>query len=77
MRAAMASGHLTEWMVSAAASVSRDFWAEACEAFALQLAAAGDAAKAASYYLMVHKVEEAIRVLKKAEEFAAAVAVAK
>ena len=78
----MSSGQLTEWLVASASSVSHKLWSEAAEAFAVQLTSAAEAGdedpvKAAGFYLMVNKVEEAVQVLRKCGHFRLAVSIAK
>ncbi|KAF5277597.1 hypothetical protein FQA39_LY06090 [Lamprigera yunnana] len=53
---------LNPWLVSTAPMVSYKLWYEACEAYAKQLANTASV-ESAYYYLMCHKVEEAIEVL--------------
>lgn len=69
IRKAAKAGQLNDWMINVAAGASRRLWEEACEAYALQLASNDDPIKAASYFLMLHKVVEAIDVLSKAKQF--------
>ena len=79
---AMSKGQLTDWLVAAASSVSHKLWSDAAEAYAVQLTCAAqegkeDPVKAAGFYLMINKVEEAVRVLKNCGQFKMAVSIVK
>jgi len=76
LKAAEAAGSLTESMVAQSAGISQRVWRETCTAFANQLSKEGEAVRSSEYYLAVHLVAEAIQVLKRAEEYKAALAIA-
>jgi hypothetical protein len=52
-------------------------WVECCSSYAYQLAESGDHLKASSYFLVVHKIEEAVNVLIDGKLMREAVALAK
>lgn len=68
---------LTPFLVASAPQVSMKLWEVACEAYAEQLLAEGDAVTAASYLLNIHKVEEAIDMLLQHRHFREALAIVK
>ena len=79
---AKSKGLLSDWLVCAAGTVSHELWLEAAEAYACQLtsdAEAGykDPLKAAGYYLIANKAEEAVRTLEKCEQYRMALSIAK
>ena len=79
---AMSKGQLTDWLVASASSISHKLWVEASEAYACQLSSAAEAGeedpvKAAGFYLMINKVEEAVQILKKCGHFRLAVGIVK
>ena len=70
-------GHLTDWHVSLAASQDHATWQWACTMIAKQYEEKGNFVKAASYYLMISEVAQAVQVLINANFFHAAVTIAK
>lgn len=74
---AMSLGKLTDWHVSLALSCDYGLWQEACESYARQLTHDDDHVKAASYLLLLNKVQEAIRTLADAHLYREAIALAK
>ncbi|KAL1131550.1 hypothetical protein AAG570_011167 [Ranatra chinensis] len=77
IKEASAKKHLSDWLVSLAPMVSHKFWVECCTNYAQQLAESGDSLKSSSYYLAVHKIEEAVDVLLAGKLVREAVALAK
>ncbi|XP_014204867.1 gem-associated protein 5 isoform X2 [Copidosoma floridanum] len=60
---AMKNSKLTDFSVSLAASVSKEFYEQICDAYSSQLVFEENPQKAASYLLCINKVREAIDVL--------------
>ncbi len=73
----MSKGQLNDWLVNTAMGVSYQLWMEANQAYAIQLEAEGDVIKSASTWLLIHRVEEAIRTLSKAKQYRCAISVAR
>ncbi|XP_065159215.1 gem-associated protein 5 isoform X2 [Atheta coriaria] len=65
IKKAITDGNLTPWLISVAPMISFSLWQEAVEAYASQLADStiSDPVEIASYYLALHKVDEAIDIL--------------
>ncbi|RWS15669.1 gem-associated protein 5-like protein [Dinothrombium tinctorium] len=55
---------LSETLVAISASVSRTFWFETVEAYTVQLENQGDYIMAAEYLMSIHKIKEAINLLR-------------
>ena len=70
-------GHLNEWHINLAASQDHQTWKWACTMIAKQFEEKGNFVKAASYYLMISDIAQAIQVLVNANFFHAAVTIAK
>merc|ERR1712062_296492 len=70
-------GHLNEWHINLAASQDYQTWKWACTMIAKQFEEKGNFVKAASYYLMISDITQAIQVLVNANFFQAAVTIAK
>ncbi|KAJ8675733.1 hypothetical protein QAD02_011519 [Eretmocerus hayati] len=66
---AMKENKLSDFSVSIAPSISKEFWRKVCEAYAWQLVAEENPTKAVSYFLSLNKVREAIVVLVAAKLF--------
>ncbi|XP_053208736.1 gem-associated protein 5-like [Panonychus citri] len=60
---AVKTSQLSDWMVSQAASISREFWSKTVLAYAVQLEKSGDSIQAALYYSTIHRIIDAARVL--------------
>uniref|UniRef100_A0A1B6DZE3 WD repeat-containing protein 55 homolog n=2 Tax=Clastoptera arizonana TaxID=38151 RepID=A0A1B6DZE3_9HEMI len=77
IKEAIKKKQLTDWMVSISPMCSYDCWTDACFAYAEQLTQCGDCITAASYFLAIHKVEEAVLCLAENNFFKEALAIAK
>ena len=77
IRVAAKQKKLTPFLVASAPQVSMKLWEVACEAYAERLVLEGDIVTAASYYLNIHKVEEAVDVLLRHKHYREALAITK
>lgn len=68
---------LNDWLVAMSASISREFWSKTALLYAKQLEASKEFTQAAFYYLSVHYIHEAAKVLVKGGLFKESLILAK